>query len=344
MRKYLRHILILTSFLITVSLLSACGFSYRYRHHYSTNRLDRDDAIQFEIKKTEVEPITKVDILCRTADVELIPSDKFFVEIDYLYWDQEPEYSLQNGIFYFNDSKSLPNNYSINFNLHNIVRIYLPQNSSFQRINIENASGEVSVAGFIAEKLDITVSYGDLSIKKAAAIDAEVTLSSGTSKISDFEVGKLDYRNAYGNAHFTDINTASSVLPEDSTHDQFQVTMSSGDVKIDGLNCKNIGLSNSFGDITCDKITAEDLDLELSSGRAEINGADILSTDINNSFGDVDITMVGEATDYNLDLDTFSGKIKVDGKSYDNHLRLNNNADRNLTAKINSGDIKVDFE
>lgn len=342
MKKQVRQVIVTVSLLIAILLLGGCGMSYGF--HYSTNHLDRDDAQDFNIEKVEVEPITQIDIHSKVAEVELISSDKFYVEINYLYWDKEPEYSLENGVLFFDDSESFPDSYSINFNLHNVIRVYLPQNSSLQKIGIEDASGDVSVAGFIAEELDISVAYGDLTMKEAAAIDAEITLASGTSKITDFEVGELDYTNSYGDAHFTDINTAASILPEGSVHEQFNVTMSSGNIKIKGLNSTNVELSNSYGGVSCDKITAEEMELELSSGNAVIDHSDILSSDITNSYGDVTLTLVGAATDYSLDLDTSYGKIKVDGKSYEEHLNVDNNGSRSIAANLSSGDIKVDFE
>lgn len=342
MKKQVRQIVVMASLLITILLLGGCGLSYGF--HYSTNHLDRSDAIDFDIAKTEVEPITQIDIHSKVAEVELISSDKFYVEIDYLYWEEKPDYSLENGVLFFDDSESFPDSYSINFNLHNAIRIYLPQSSSLQKVSIEDASGDVSVEGFITEELDIAVAYGDFTMKDTAAVDAEITLASGTSKITGFEVGKLDYTNSYGDAHFTDINTATSILPEGSVHEQFNVTMSSGDIKINGLNSTNVELSNSYGGVSCDKITAEDMELELSSGNAVIDHSDILSSDITNSYGDVTLALSGEATDYSLDLDTSYGKIRVDGKSYEEHLNTDNNGARSITANLSSGDIEVDFE
>jgi DUF4097 and DUF4098 domain-containing protein YvlB len=332
----------MAALLTTILLLGGCGYSYGF--HYSTNKLDRDDASDFTIAKTEVEPITQIDIHSKVAEVELISSDKFYVEINYLYWEEKPEYSLENGVLFFDDSESLPDNYSIDFHLRNVIRIYLPQNSSLKKVGIEDASGDVSVEGFIAEELDITVAYGDLTMKKAVAADAEISLASGTSKITDFEVGKLDYTNSYGNAHFSNINTEASLLPEGSTHEQFNATLSSGDIEINGLNSTNIELSNSYGDISCDKVTAEDMELELSSGNAVVDHSDILSSDITNSYGDVTLTLAGAAADYSLDLDTSYGKIKVDGKSYEEHRKVDNNGSRSIAANLSSGDIKVDFE
>jgi DUF4097 and DUF4098 domain-containing protein YvlB len=326
--------------IITTALMTGCGFTYVIN---ATNRLDRDDAKEFTIEKNVVDPITDINIRTGIAEVELIESDQFYVEIEYLYWEDEPEYSLENGELYFNDTDCLPNSYSINFNLDNHIRIYLPKGSKMNNIRIEDASGDVNISSFIAEELDITVSYGDFTMKEAAAADTDITLSSGTSNITDFQSGEIDFTNSYGNANFTNINVTPLQLAQDTTFDRFNVTMSSGDVKMKGLASKTIEITNSYGDITIDTLTTDEIELNLSSGNCEIMNGDIISTDIRNSYGDVTLGLLGVVNDYSLDLDTSYGKIQVEENHYEDHVTIQGNGTRMIKTELSSGDVAVDF-
>ncbi|MDF2485309.1 MAG: hypothetical protein K0R46_1477 [Herbinix sp.] len=326
--------------ILSSALMTGCGVNYVLN---ATNQLDRDDASEFNIEKTEVEPITDINIHTGIAEVELVEADKFYVEIDYLYWEEEPEYSLENGTLIFDDSDCFPTSYSINFNLDNHIKVYLPKNSQMSSINIKDSSGDVNIQGFIAEELDVTVSYGDFTMKEAAALDAEIVLSSGTSKITDFQAKELDFTNSYGNADFTNINTTDLRLSEDTTYDKFNVTMSSGDVTIRGLVSNTIDISDSYGNITMDGLTSDELELNLSSGNCEITNGDIISSDISNSYGDVTLAMLGSSADYALDLDTSYGKIRVDGDRFEEHLTTNEGAARRIMTELSSGDVTVEF-
>lgn len=326
------------------SLLTGCGFHYTIGFGNGSNFLDRDDAKEFKVEKSAVDSITSINIHTGMATVEFIKSDQFYVDIDYLYWEEEPEYSLDGGKLYFDDSDSFPDSYSINFNLDNTIKVYLPEASALTKLSIENSSGDVTLTNFVAEDMAIMVSYGDLTLKNAAAAKADITLSSGRSKINDFQTGELDFTNSYGNAEFTDINTGDAILPADVTYDNVDITMSSGDVKITRVNTGSLEINNSYGDITCGDITADDLHTELSSGDLAVISSNFKNVDISNSYGNVTLKLNGPADDYSLDLDTAYGDIKVDDKSYDEHLVLDNGGTCKITAKLSSGDVKVSFK
>lgn len=330
-------------FLLAVgSLFTGCGF--RYVSGWGSHFLDRDDAMEFEVEKAVVEPITSIDINTKIADVQLIEADDFYVEIDYLYWDREPEYSIEDGKLYFDDSDALPDSYSINFNLNNIIKVYLPKETALSMLNIENSSGDVNIAGFVADDMNVTVSYGDLTVKEAAATDADITLSSGTSKISDFQAGELNFTNSYGNARFSNINTGEAVLPEGTDFESIDIEMSSGDVTLSGVNTASLEVTNSYGDIDCESLTADKFDMNLSSGNLDVKDSDLKDIDVRNSYGDVTLRLVGPDTDYSLDLDTSYGDISVDGKDYDERVTVDGNGSRSVTAELSSGDITVKYE
>ncbi|MDF2941229.1 MAG: hypothetical protein K0S01_87 [Herbinix sp.] len=342
MNKKVRKLIPLAlAILIAGTFFSGCGSHYIFN---SANSLRKEDANNFNVEKSEVDPITQIEIHTGMAEVELIPADNFYVEIDFMYWEEEPEYTLEDGKLYFNDSHAFPNSYSINFNLDNKIKIYLPKDTALSKLYLENASGDVSIAGFVAEDLEVRVAYGDFTMKDAAAAEADVTLSSGTSKISDFQAGTLDFTNSYGNAKFTNINTGDPLMAETVSYDKFKVGMSSGNVNILGLNSSSVEISDSYGNISCEEVVADEFDTELSSGDLEVSKSDINDIETNNSYGDVTLTLAGPASDYTLDLNTSYGKISVGNKDYEEHLILENGGTRSIAADLSSGNVRVRFE
>ncbi len=327
--------------LMTGVFFTGCGFSYNYS--FSTNKLKKADAMEFNVEKAVVEPITKIDIRTDTAEVELIPSDNYYVEINYLYWEDEPVYTLENGELKFDDRDALPDNYSINFNLDNSIKIYLPSKTDMSSLVIENSSGDVTVAGFQTDQLDITVSYGDFIMQEASASRAEITLSSGRSKISDSNIGSLDFTNSYGDANFTNINTGEPISTDEASTDTINITMSSGDIDVNGLYCNSIDITNSYGDITCEEVTATEFEMDLSSGNLDVTNSDLMDINLNNSYGDIDLLLVGSEDAYNLDLHTSYGSITVGSDKYEEEFIRENNGVRVVNADLSSGDFTLNF-
>lgn len=326
--------------IICLTIMAGCGLTYMID---DTNQLERKDAKEFEVEKAETELITTIDIHTSNAEVEILEADNFYVEIDYLYWEEAPEYSIENGKLLFNDRGCFPNYYSIDFNLDNHIRIYLPKENKLEKIRIKDASGDVHLNGFITDKLDINVSYGDFTMKEAAALEADITLSSGNSKINDFQVSQLEFTNSYGRAYFTDINTTPLRLPKDTVWEFFNVMMSSGDVQINRLVSGSIDLSNSYGNIIMDTLTADHLKLELSSGNCELEKGNAPSVDVRNSYGNATLALLGEASDYSLDLDTSYGRIFVNDSPYKEHVETKGTGNGKVKADLSSGDIAIVF-
>lgn len=340
MRSHKNYFLIIFT-AIFMLLFTACEMEYNFA---SSNQLRRKDAKKFIIEKEVVEPIKKLDINARISDIELLPADDYYVEIDYMYWEDEPEYSIKDGVLSFIDKKSFPNSYTIDFNLHNNIRIYLPEDALLDYMTISTSNGDITASGFISKDLDFTLSYGDLTLEKATTSKADITLSCGKSAITDVSIGKLEYVNSYGNAEFKNINTADIKLPDNATYDYTHISMSCGNSNINSLISSSVDVTNSYGDIICKEVTADGAKMNLSCGDFKINNSDIKDIDISNSYGNANLSLTGSEKDYDLDLETSYGDIEVDGKSYDEHLQRDNKGTRVINATLSSGDVEVIFK
>ena len=341
MIKDLRKKFMLVLFtMLTTFIFTGCGYTYIVDN---ARVLDKEDAKEFTIEKTAVDLIKGIDIHTRIANVQLIPSDKYYVEINYLYWEDAPEYSLENGVLRFDDADSFPNSYSIRFNLNNYIKIYLPADAALDKINVEDAAGDIDASGFTTDDLNLSVSYGDLTLDNVTALDSDITLSSGSSSIKDFNASKMKYSNSYGNAKFTNINNSSVTLPDSKTFDNFNASLSSGEINIKGLNSSSIDISNSYGNVTCEEVTGDKLSASLSSGDFDVSKSDIKDISVSDSYGDVTLNVNGTTEDYRFDLSTSYGDINVDGKSYDDHVVLDHGGDRSIDADLSSGDIDINL-
>ncbi|MDF2588928.1 MAG: hypothetical protein K0S41_2769 [Anaerocolumna sp.] len=339
--KIKSKLMISSILLMMIFILSGCGYSVSFNN---VNNLKKEDAIEFNVDKTVIEHIDKINISTSIAEIELMEDDDYYVEIKYSYWNKEPEYKVEDGVLSFNDDYVFPNSYSLNFNVRNYIKVYLPKDANLDQIMIDTSSGDVSIADFITERLDLEVAYGSLSINNASATKANIDLSSGNSEIKDFNFGVLEYNNSYGNATLTNINTDYEKVQKDLGSGELEISMSSGNCNIENITCESIDIENSYGNVTCKEMKVNEFDTNLSSGDLYVTKSTIKNADISDSYGNAKLFLSGNDKDYNLDLKTSYGKVEVNNKEYDGHLIRENNGSKSIVADLSSGDIDIRFE
>lgn len=339
-KSFQKTIIFLSCILSNILLISGCGAN----HFVSSNTLDKKNAKEFIQEKQVIASISQIEIDARYGDIELIPSDHYYIEINYLYWKDKPNYYVKDGTLHFDDNQAFPRSFSLNFEVHNYIKVYLPENAKIKQIELDDSSGDITVKGCISDILKLNASYGDIFMDNVVVNEATINLSSGTSDVKNTNFSKLKYSNSYGDADFINVNGKENSLSEQQKFEEFRCQMSSGDVTIKGLNCDSIDLDNSYGDIDCNKINGSQLDADLSSGDFEIRNSDVEEIRINNSYGDAAFHLAGSYNDYNMDFDTSYGKIRVEDRLYKNHASINNNSPKEIQADLSSGDIEVYFE
>lgn len=330
-------------FIIAVFMLIFTGCEIRY-NYTSTHLLKEEDAKDFTVEKSIVEPIEEIDINVRIADVEILPADDYYVEIDYTYWKDEPKYSIKNGIFTFDDTNSFPQSYSVNFKLSNTIRIYLPEDILLKKLHANNSNGNISISSITSNNLNCVLSYGNLDLTMVTAAKANITLSCGNSMMEDTNIGILKYVNSYGMAEFININTEDIKLPNETSYESIKVTMSCGNCTIKGLKSPIVTLINSYGDITCDKISADEFNTNLSCGDLRLDESEVKVIDARSSYGNVSLSLIGKKDDYSLDIRTSFGDAILNGEKYDDELVVKNNSSNNITVNSSNGDINIDFK
>lgn len=331
----------ITAIIFTGIVFTGCEYSLSFSN---TTRYSMADTKELKIEKTKVEDLKRINIDSRIGDIEFIKSEDFYVEIDYWYFLDKPEFSTDDGILEFDDYRSFPQSYNLDFSLKNTIKIYLPGKADLERIDIKAASGDISLSDFLADQLKVSVAYGDLELINAEVRDADISMASGSSEISDFNMESLAYTNSYGEADFKNINVKATDHNPDPAKSSLKISMASGDGTFDTVTGKTLDISNSYGNISCKGMVMEQLDADLSSGNLKVTGSSVGNLDLSNSYGDVILQLKGHAGDYELDLGTSYGSIEVEGKSYDGHLRRESGGANSISADLSSGDIELEFE
>lgn len=308
------------------------------------------DLVEYKQPKTPLGDINKVNISTNLCDIEIIKSDGYYIEYSYIGENTKESHRVENGelIYEEPDSNNTWNISYFNFgdynnsNTQNYIKLYIPEDASFEDFTINSSSGDVNLSNFDTNTLSIDASYGDVSLKNINTSTSTITLSSGDSSIEDFKVQTLDYSNSYGDANFKRIN--SSDHPQTTNaDDNITLSLSSGDISMDKVNTNSLTIDNSYGDVSLNNINTNSFSNELSSGSLDITSSFLGNMDIYNSYGDVDISLSSPITSYDYDITCDFGDIEVDGREFENEVHSLNNHTYTIKINVSSGDVDLDF-
>ena len=154
--------------------------------------------------------------------------------------------------------------------------------------------------------------------------------------------GLDEWFNGFGNDTWLEIT-----YPKSSKFDNIQLDVSASNIFASGLDCKEIFVNNSFGDVDISTAKCGSLRLSADSGEISLNGVEVDGkADIVNRFGDVELT---DLRAVNLSTDLDSGKVKINNAVAGTFSVTNNFGEveidkaeaENMTLKLNSGDLSA---
>lgn len=198
----------------------------------------------------------------------------------------------------------------LNFGLSNArreIRVYVPRNNGFGRLDIQSSSG--------------TVRLEDLHIG-----GIEVRSSSGSIRMENLELSHISARTTSGSIRGENISTrtgdvfstSGSINLSDVVWSDFNANTTSGSVRVDG---EVVPLQDIFYE-TFDTFTR-----------------------VGSTSGNVRLTIRGNREDFDYRASSHSGTIRIDGERQNRAVTSDFAADRHsISLQTTSGSIRLDFE
>jgi len=363
-------------------LLSVGYFSgAKYSVAAGKNGIHVIDSTPLSVKNLTLEPFQSIDMNVGQADIELIYSDHYGVDIQY-YGDTDlPQYTVENGRLEVSDTSLQETGFlwlNMNFNFmqtQNIIKIYLPANTSLKSIKVQNNTGSFHLNGVTAEKADIHLDFGALQIINAVLGDTSIVLQNGSSTIQNTDVKSLSFSNDFGKSSFENLKTDSfNTSTIKAENGQINITNFSstgpllledkfGGIRVDGMKAgsvkstmqngklemyhsqiNDLTVENSFGDINLNDLTSNGLNLKNGNGSISLNGTLKGSSTIKSDFGKVTLKTSLAQSKYNYDFSTDFGSMKINGQSTGNNVSQNNNTENTLSIHCQNGGIDAEFQ
>lgn len=220
------------------------------------------------------------------------------------------------------------------------------------------------------ESLDIENSSGQLKIVigDEFKVEAKNVSDRFTAKVNGS--GKLivaDKDNRFGFLWFDfggfhNTNSVITIyLPADFVAREAKLNTGAGNITIEGLKADNLSISAGAGNINgtnmaADKVEIDggvgnikltevyfkDTDIDCGVGDLDIKGILLGDTELDCGVGSVDLELEGQVEDYDLDIDSGIGTVRLNGNKISGSHKKDNNAENKL--RIDGGVGGVDIQ
>ena len=158
--------------------------------------------------------------------------------------------------------------------------VTMPQGLTFQRVNIESDTGDISWRASVPETLEIGTDTGNITIE--GLVSEQLSLETDTGNVA---------------------------LRSSTVSGQIKVETDTGHLLMSAVECNKIDLESSTGDVLLENVLAnESIRIQTSTGDVELDACDAASLSIRTSTGDVNGTLLTKKI---FDADSSTGKIRL---------------------------------
>lgn len=179
------------------------------------------------------------------------------------------------------------------------ITLYLPQ-GEYSKLSIKSSTGDVAIPkDFVFERIDISESTGDVTVLSSVSEALKIKTTTGSIRVENISAGMLELSVSTGKVTVSDVNCEGDIT----------VNVSTGKAKINDVNCHNLISNGNTGDISLENaIVKEMLSVARTTGDVTLDGCDAAQIRIQTDTGDVKGTLRSEKVFF---AETDTGKIDI---------------------------------
>lgn len=150
-------------------------------------------------------------------------------------------------------------------------------------------------------------------------------------------------------------------VPEGYEADNVVISAGTGNVSMSDFNIRKLEVDGGVGNISGNNLKVDDVDIdagvgnvdyddvefgkcEVESGVGNVNISGTLNghCEFDGGVGDLDLTIIGSRSDYDLDIDSGAGSVRVNGRKVE-ELEENNGSDNKIVIDGGVGSVSLEF-
>ena len=225
--------------------------------------------------------------------------------------------------------------------------------SDVRSLDLDNATGELKIR--IGETFKVEAENVSESFEAKVSSNGELIITENKNKI-DFLWFQFDGLNS-PNSKIT------VYLPADFVAEEAKINTGAGTVSVEGLRTEYLMISAGAGNITGSNLVANevkidggvgnvhfsdvnftDADFNCGVGNLDIEGILLGENKIDCGVGEVDLDLKGDLGDYELDIDSGVGTVRLNGEKIRDSHNSNNWADNSIEVDGGVGNVKINIE
>jgi len=273
-----------------------------------------------------------IDVTYADAEVTLCASDHYGISYENVFKNNIPKVDVVNKKL----SITRPDAVFIgllNFNFKRTkIVIYYPKGSDFSEADISIASGKLFISDLKADILDLSVVDGHLEMSDVEAGTITLSQWSTSADLANIKADKLTYSNIDGKSVFSNIQIKKALSTD----------VKSGKLELNSVTAEHLGIKATDARVTGTDLVTKGLKGSGFSTTFELAGDFNGESNLSNVDGKIIISLSGSYTDYNYNLKTTDGSIRINGEKQSASVKDNNNAENNINIHQTSGKIQVE--
>ncbi len=141
------------------------------------------------------------------------------------------------------------------------------------------------------------------------------------------------------------INTgAGAVNLEDFSTEYLYISAGAGNINGRNLIADKVKVEGGVGSISLGNVTFKDTKFSCGVGNVYISGVLLEENSFDCGVGEVELELTGDIDDYNLDIDSGVGTVRVNGKKIDELNQTNRFAEHSIEVDGGVGNVRIDIE
>ncbi len=299
MSKATKIWLIIAASLILVGSIIFAGGMTAMKWDFTKLSTNKYETNSYEL----TEDFNSISISTSTADIEILPAESTKSSV-VCYEQTNVKHTLEvkDGSLVINevDTRNWHEHIHIGVNFEATkIAVYIPQ-GEYGALSIILSTGDVKISkDFTFESISVSASTGDVTNYASASDFIKIKATTGKIFVEDISAGSLDLSVTTGDVKVSGVNCDGDV----------KVGVSTGKTYLTDILCQSVISDGGSGDISLKNvIVAQKLSIERTTGDVLFDGSDAAQIIVKTQTGDVEGSLLSEKV---FIVDTNTGKKEV---------------------------------
>ena len=222
-----------------------------------------------------------------------------------------------------------------------IYSVAIQSNNTIKNVRIKAKKPIVNVNGADIDKLEINFINGRLTIKQKRSRRKDFKILNFDDYKGELQIevpagnvlDNIDIENGVGKIELNDISVNN-------------LDIDCGTSSVEGRNLKmsECSISGGVGSVKLYDILTDKLKIDSGTGSAHVSGDIMKEAKVSTGTSSVSFELYGGEKDYNFDIETGLGSIKIYKNEFKREATINNKSNRNIEINAGLGSINIKTE